>query len=355
MNSQERVLTSFQHKTPDRVPLDYCAVPEIDELLIKHLQLKNRDELLRRLHIDFRHLDKWGNMIPKYVGPELPKYEDGTFEDMWGCRIKKVEYKPGCFYEEWVNPPLADAKTVHDVEQHNWPSPDWYDFSAVEEFCKKNNEYCLVGGLGATLDSVGFFRGMEQAMLDIYDNPAVLEAIVNKLFEFKYEYNSRLLASARGRLNILFISEDMGGQDGLIVSKQVLSKYVFPGFKKQVELAHKHNAMVMLHSDGDIHEIIPDIIDSGVEIIDPVQPNCTGMNSVALKRDFGDKLCFHGLLDSQKLLPFGTPQEILIEVQRLIKIVGANGGLALSPNCGFQIDVPIENILTIYDNIGTTC
>ena len=92
MNSRERVLTAFKHKTPDRVPLDYCAVPEIDVKLIEHLKLPDRDALLNRLHVDFRHLDKWGNMVPRYIGPELPKHEDGIFEDMWGCRIRKVEY-----------------------------------------------------------------------------------------------------------------------------------------------------------------------------------------------------------------------------------------------------------------------
>lgn len=354
MNSRERVLTSFQHKIPDRVPLDYCAVSEIDKKLIEYLQLRDRDALLQRLHIDFRHLDKWGDMVPRYIGPELPKHEDGIFEDMWGCRIRKVEYQPGCFYDEWVAPPLADAKTVHDVEQHNWPSPDWYDFSDVKDYCVQNGEYCLVGGLGATLDMVGFFRGMEQAMLDIYDNPAVFGAIVEKLFEFKYEYNARLLTAAQGRLDILFISEDMGGQNSLIVSREVLKQYVFPKFRKFAELAHKHNAMIMLHSDGDIHEIIQDLIELGIDIINPVQPDCPGMNPTDLKRKFGNKMCFHGLIDSQKTLPFGTSKEVIDEARKWVEQVGINGGLALAPNCGFQIDVPVENILALYDGIAAT-
>ncbi len=100
------------------------------------------------------------------------------------------------------------------------------------------------------MDFVGFFRGIKQAMMDIYLNPGVIEVIVEHLFEFWYEYNVRILTAAQGRLDILFFSEDMGGQDGLLVSKKILKKFVFPKLRKYAELAHKYNAMAMLHSDS---------------------------------------------------------------------------------------------------------
>lgn len=352
MTSRERVLKSFRHETPDRVPLDFCAVPEMERLLMRESRVPDRDSLLERLHVDFRHLDKWGAMLPRYVGPAFAEPDDGTTEDIWGCRLKRVEYKPGCFYSEWVDHPLANAASVRDVEEHRWPDPDWYDFSPVEEYCKRDDQHCLVAGLGATLDSVGFFRGPQQAMLDLYDNPEIVEAIVEKLFGFKYEYNARLLAAADGRLDILFVSEDMGGQDSLLVSRDVLRHYVFPKLRRFAELAHKHNAMVMLHSDGAIREIIPDLIELGIEIIDPVQTSCPGMDPAELKREFGDELSFHGLMDSQELLPHGSPEDVLAEAQRLVEIAGSSGGLALNANCGYQIDVPVANVLALYDGIG---
>jgi len=324
----------------------------MDQLLMRELGLPDRAALLERLHVDFRHLDKWGTMIPRYVGPELLELEDGTVEDIWGSRLRNVEYKPGCFYTEYVDFPLADATTVNDVEKHRWPDPAWYDFSPLEAYCRENDEYCLVGGRGATLDSVGFFRGPEQAMLDLYDHPKIVEAIVEKLFEFWYEYNARLLAAAGGRLDILFFSEDMGGQNGLLVSKEILKQYVFPKLQKYAELAHKHNALAMLHSDGAIRDIIPDLIDLGIDIIDPVQTSCPGMDAASLKRDFGERLCFHGVLDSQELLPRSSPEEVLSEARRLVDIMGVNGGLALNANCGFQIDVPVANILALYDDLS---
>lgn len=349
MNSRERVRCSFRHQSPDRVPRDYLAVPEVDSRLMERFQLPDRESLLRRLQVDFRHLDKWGTTVPQYVGPELPEEPDGTYEDYWGIPHRRVEYQPGCFYDEWVKPPLANATTVSDIDRHRWPKPDWIDFSGVAPYCIQHQEYCIAGGIGATLDMVGFFRGMEQAMLDIYDNPALLEAIIEKLFEFKYAYNLRMLEAARGRMDILFISEDMGGQNGLIVSKEVLKRLVFPNLKKFAELGHRYNARVMLHSDGDIGEIIPELIDAGVDIINPVQPGCPGMEPMRLKREFGKSLCFHGLLDNQNLLPFGTTQEVRAEMRRLVEVAGVDGGLALSPNCGFQVDVPIENILSVYE------
>lgn len=352
MTSRERVLKSFHHKMPDRVPLDYLGVPEVDERLMRALGVSDHAALLQGLHVDFRHLDKWGTMVPRYMGPELRTWDDGTFEDMWGCRLKRVEYRPGCFYEEWVDFPLADAKTIRDVENHRWPDPDWYDFSPVEAYCRENDAYCLVGGQGATLDSVGFFRGLEQTMLDLYDHPEIVEAIVQRLFEFRYEYNRRLLAAAGGRLDILFVSEDMGGQNGLLVGKDILKKYVFPKFVQYVELAHTYNAMVMLHSDGAIRDVIPELMDLGIDIIDPVQTRCPGMEPADLKRTFGDQLCFHGVLDSQELLPYSSPEEVLSEARRLVEIMGVNGGLALNACCGFQVDVPVENILAVYDGMG---
>ena len=351
MKPKERVLRSFSHKTPDRVPLDYVAVPEVNNLLMERLALPDLEALLRRLQIDFRHLDKWGTMVPEYVGPDFLRHADGTTEDIWGCRVKTVEYRPGCFYEEWVNPPLAKAASVREIEKHRWPDPDWYDFSRVADFCRRHDEYCLVGGRGATLDMVGFFRGMEQAMFDLYDNPILAEAITDKIFEFQYEYNRRLLAAAGGQLNILFFSEDMGGQNSLVVSRKMLQKYVFPKLKKYAELAHRNNALAMLHSDGAVREIIPELIDLGIDIINPVQPECPGMEPAGLKKDFGDKICFHGVLDSQKLLPFGTPREVAEEIKRLAEVMGVNGGFAISPNCGFQVDVPVENILKVYGTV----
>lgn len=271
---------------------------------------------------------------------------------MWGCRQKRVQYKPGCFYEEWVGFPLADATTVRDVEKHRWPSPDWCGFSPVQEYCRLSDQYCPAAGLGATLDSMGYFRGPEQAMLDQHDNPRIVEAIVGKQFEFKYEYNARLLAAARRRLDILLVSEDMGGQNGLLVRREVLKRYVCPRLKQYADLAHRHNALTMLHSDGAIREIIPDLIDLGTDIIDPVQTSCHGMEPAALKRDFGDKLSFHGVLDSQELLPHGSPDKVLAEARQLVEVMGMDGGLALGPNNAFQIDVPVANVLALYDGMA---
>ena len=354
LSSRERVLTSFRHEEPDRVPLDYMAVPEISALLIKELGLTDRDALLKRLGVDFRHLDKWGTMQPRYVGPQLPRRDDGSYQDIWGCWFKSVEYMPGCYYEEFVDFPLADARTIHDVQKHRWPDPDWYDLSPVTEYCRQDNENCLVAGMGATLDSVGFFRGIEQAMFDLYDNPGIVEAIVEKQFEFKYEYNTRFIEAAEGRLDILLIAEDMGGQNGLIVSREMLKQYVFPRFRKFADLAHKHGCLLMLHSDGAIREIIGDLIDLGIDILDPIQTGCPGMDPASLKKDFGDKLSFHGVLDSQELLPRSSSEDVLAEARRLVQVMGVNGGLALNANCGFQIDVPIANILAIYDGLNAT-
>ena len=107
MTSKERVMQSFRHRSPDRVPLDYVAVTELSARLMERFHLRDFEALLLKLKVDFRHMDKWGNTAPKYVGPEPEIHPDGTREDYWGLRCRKVEYQPGCFYEEYVQPPLA--------------------------------------------------------------------------------------------------------------------------------------------------------------------------------------------------------------------------------------------------------
>lgn len=347
MNSKERVLQSFHHRPADRLPRDFLAVPEVESKLMAHFKAPDRENMLRSLAVDFRHLDKWGNMVPQYVGPPLKQYPDGTAEDYWGLRVKRVEYAPGCFYDEWVDPPLAGASSIKDIEKHRWPKPDWFDLSGVAEYCREHSDCCLVAGRGATFDMLGFFRGMEQALLDIYDHPGLMQAVLDKMFEFLYGYNERMLNAAAGALDILLFSEDMGSQNGLIVSREVLKKYVFGHLKQYADLAHRHGALALLHSDGDISEIIPDLIDLGIDIINPVQATGPAMDIVRLKKLYGSELCFHGLLDSQQFLPRAAPKEITDQI-RFYEQLAETGGLALSPNCGFQIDVPLENILAVY-------
>lgn len=341
-------MQSFHHRSTDRLPRDFLAVPEVAKKLMAHFGVSGHDSLLRCLDVDFRHLDKWGTMIPRYVGPPLKSYPDGTVEDWWRLRVKRVEYAPGNFYDEWVDPPLAGASSIKDIEKHLWPKPEWFDFSGMPQYCREHADCCLVGGRGATFDMLGFFRGMEQAMLDIYDHPGLMQAILDKMFEFLYEYDKRLLTAANGALDILLFSEDMGGQNGLIVSRDVLKKYVFGYLRQYADLAHQHGALALLHSDGDISEIIPDLIDLGIDIINPVQATGPSMDIVRLKKLYGSDLCFHGLLDSQQFLPCATPGEIADKISFFGKLAGETGGLALSPNCGYQIDVPLDNILTVY-------
>jgi uroporphyrinogen decarboxylase len=351
MNSRERLRTAFSHKTPDRPPTDYAAEPELEAVLLKHFDLPDQEALLKMLDIDIRHLDKVGTMVPKYIGPELAPEKDGIIEDMWGYKLKKIEYCPGCFYYEFIDPPLVDAVTVADIDAHRWPQPDWYDFSDVEDFCLKNREYALFAGLGSTLDSVSFFRGMEKSMLDLYDNSDIVEAIVKKQFEFKYEYNRQILEAAKGNIDVLLISEDMAGNSGLLVDRNTLKKYVYPLFKKFADLGHKHGAFVMLHSDGDIHQIIPDLIDLGIDVINPVQITLPGMDGKKIKKEHGDRICFHGLLDGQDLMPFSAPEKIKKEVRHIIDVMGENGGLAIAPSNNLQFDVPPENVFAAYQAV----
>ena len=344
MNSKQRVLTALSHKKPDRTPCEYHGTPEVDQQLMAYFKTNNMDVVLYELGVDLRYVD-----VP-YIGPELRSWDDGRFENFWGQVRKPIKNQAGT-YNESVEFPYAGFKTIEDVNNFRWPKAKWFDYSNIEADCDRYRDYAIVFGSQGNMDLINgtaYGRGVEQIMYDIALEDPVGMACMEKRFQCCYEKSEIALKKANGKIDIFFIGDDYGTQNGLLISPDTWRRIFLPKLKAMCDLGHKYDAKVMLHSCGATSIIWPDLIEAGVDIYDTVQPEARDMDPAQLKKVFGDRICFHGTISTQHTLPFGTADDVANEVNQRLKTVGKDGGFIVAPAHNFQPDTPIENILAMY-------
>jgi uroporphyrinogen decarboxylase len=355
MTPRERVMTTLEHREPDRVPVDYWAVSEVTERLKRHFGLQDDEGLLRHLGVDLRYVRG-----PSYIGLELREHPDGTVEDLWGVRRRIVTLERDGYrwsYKHVVESPLADATTVHDVERHRWPSPDWWDYSTIADECERHQRrgYAVVNA-GDRLDRTAQFkpfmyiRGMEQAYIDLIENPKIAEAIIAHIRDYFLEYNRRVFEAAKGGIDIFMMGDDFGTQHGLMMDVERWRRFFKPGFKAFIELAHSYGIRVMHHTCGSVVELIPEFIECGLDILQSLQPRAAGMDLAKLKREYGRYLCFHGGIDVQHTLPYGTTQEVREMVRRQMEAGKPGGGFIVCTAHNILPETPTENIIALFES-----
>jgi uroporphyrinogen decarboxylase len=275
-------------------------------------------------------------------------WEDGRFENYWGSIRKAVRNEAG-EYNEAVEFPYAKFESVADVEKFRWPKIEWFDFSTIAKQCERYCDYAVVYGSPGNMDLINgtaYGRGVERVLFDIALEDPVGLACMEKRFECCYAMSERGLAEGGGKIDIFWIGDDYGTQNGLLMSPEIWQK-----LSKMCELGHKYGAKVMLHCCGGTRAIWPDLIEAGVDIYQTVQPEAKDMEPASLKEEFGEQICFHGTISIQKTLPFGKAEGVAAEVRRRIETVGAGGGLILAPAHNLQPDTPVENVLAMYDAV----
>jgi uroporphyrinogen decarboxylase len=185
--------------------------------------------------------------------------------------------------------------------------------------------------------------------VDLVLNPEMVHYCLDVLYGLAYTNSQRLYETLPGRITHSYVAEDMGSQEDLIFSPQQVREFFLPWMKRMIGLAREAGAAVFHHSDGAIRKIIPDMIDAGIEVLNPIQWRCKGMDREGLKRDFGGKLIFHGGVDNQQTLAFGTVEDVRSEVIENLRILGAGGGYILAPCHNIQAVSPPENVVTMYE------
>lgn len=345
MTSRERVLAALRRQETDRVPLFYRDVPEVEARLRKDLGLPDRDALLEHLGIDFRWVG------PVYVGPPLASGPPGLRRDIWGVEYRLVEAGHGGHWEP-VSFPLETVEDPEALEDHPWPRPEWFDFDAVDGQLARYRDYATMTAPGVAspgvLATIQNLLGMERALTDMYLNPGFYRALADRILRFDLDFIRRFYAVAGRRVDFFRIGDDFGTQRGLLMGRPQWREFHRPGMAAMIGEAKRHGSFLYLHSCGSVRDLVPDFIELGVDVLDPLQVKAQGMDPRGLKADFGPRLCFSGGVDEQELLPNGTPGDVERGVRDLLAIMAPGGGFFLGPTHNFQADIPTENIVAMY-------
>ena len=342
MTSRERVLLAIAHQPTDRTPADFGAIPAVTDALIRRLGVTDAEELLVALGVDMRRI--WFNYGQPDTGPDA----EGYVQTMWGARHRKID--PGDGRPNFISPFNEDT-TVDDVQAHAWPDAARLDYSGVRESCRKHHgEYATFGAPWSPFfHEVGWLVGQEEFMMWMHTKPEVIRAIIDHVVDYEVEATRRFFQAADGLLDIAYFGNDFGTQRGMFISPRMWNEFIRQPLKRYFDASHDFGCKVMNHSCGAIRDIIPSLIADGVDILDPIQVAANGMDLAGLVRDFGDAVTFHGGVDTQRTLPFASAADVRAEVRAYLALTRANGGYILCGSQEFIEDIPLDNILAMYD------
>jgi uroporphyrinogen decarboxylase len=332
---------------PDAVLCDYWATAEVTDRLRKELACPSDRALFERLGIDKLVL----------LGPTHPLAKEDTWHiqslwSIWHVEVTNISYGDGLgTYEEAVSNPLAKAETAADVERFDWPDPALFDVEGMRAKCEAWHSYPILGGCYEPFYLYCRLRGMEQALADLAVNPAVAEAALERIYYIHESAIRRTLEAAKGLIDFIYVAEDLGTQDTLLMSPASFRRFLKPRMRKMIDLAHSFGVKVMHHDDGAIRPLLPELIEIGIDVLNPIQWRCAGMGREELARDFGKSLVFHGGVDNQQTLPFGTPDDVKQEVAENIRIFRRGKGYIVAPCHNIQPNTPTANILALYEAV----
>jgi len=345
MTSRERVLAAFAHQQPDRVPVNYAGNPGITARLLRHYGLAADDYegLLRALGVDFRAVGA------PYVGPRLHEDQPGRHVDLWGIRTRYIEHASGGYWD-YCDFPLREA-TAEEVAAWPMPSPDDYDTSGIAEACRQHDQYAINGaaGYGDIINGNGMLRGMEQTLIDLVtDDPAGL-LLADRRLGVQLQVTARILEAAQGRVDFVWLGEDLGTQIAPIISLATFRKHIRPRYQPFCDLAKAYGIFVMMHTCGSSSWAYDDFIEMGIHVVDTLQPEAREMSPEYLKRTFGGRLAFHGCISTAGPLATGTVQDVVDTVGETLEIMMPGGGYCLAPTHMIQDNTPTENVVAMYE------
>jgi uroporphyrinogen decarboxylase len=353
----------------------YRADPAINSRLLGRFGLDSLEDdwevLMRKLGADNfsdgETLGAFSSYIPKYRGPDFDAAYEINHFFIWGIKPVLVEVADTTDIVFHKNPPLANRDTISDVLNYPYPRIDWFDFNTYKvatdaidqgfddqkeihfsEIRKSKRIFQNTYTMNSIFMTSLFIRGIENMMVDLIANKKYAEILIGNIGEFYLEFCRKNLSMIGNAIDLYGIWDDFATHLDLMISADIWRKFYKPWHERIIELAKSYNLFVCFHVCGNCSEIVPDLIDMGVDILDPVQTSARNMGLDALKRNFGKDICFHGGLDAQHLIPLSTPDQIQKEVKRIKRLFGNDGGIILGPSHYITADTPIENVLAIY-------
>jgi uroporphyrinogen decarboxylase len=343
----------LERKITDRYPLDMALMPEAEVGLRRHCGLNASDDIYDYLGVDIRRV------YPSYTGPSSVR-EGEVVYDQWGVGWVKVRFEGDTYkgaYDEIAVSPLADAKSVDDVLSYSWPDPDWWDYDSLKDMLGPiGGGFWIASGFYSVFERAWHLLGMERLLTDLVLEPDIPLAVFDKILDFYTEQTLRILRAGGGLIDQIDTCDDIGSQRGMLLSPNVWREHIKPRQARfNSEIKRHFPVAIQYHCCGSMLPVIDDLIEIGVDILDPVQTRAADMDPVRLKADFGDRLCFHGGVDTQHILPYGSASEVTAEVEKLVSVLGDGGGYIIAPTHTVQADVPPENILAMCNAVVVSC
>jgi uroporphyrinogen decarboxylase len=367
MTHRERVIAALSHEQPDKVPIDLGStrdssiVVEGYERLRDHFGIQGEapltSQMMRVVDVDegvLRPLDiDTRGIYPG--GPADILIGDARYRDEWG--VERVRPADSYYYDQ-LSFPLAGQISIRNIARYPWPKPD---HPARIEGLKDRLQAIRAGGYAAVLNlpsacvhTSQYLRGFEDWFVDIAADRKLITALFDAVLETSLAMCRAILAEVGNDVDVLMGSDDLGVQGGLMVSPTAYRQLIKPRHRRYFQLMRDMSpAKIFFHTCGSVADIIEDLIEIGVDILHPVQVSAKGMDPEGLKKEYGSRLSFWGAIDTQRVLPLGSPDDVRAEVERRIEELGDGGGYVLGAVHNIQPDVPVANILAMYEHART--
>jgi len=336
VTSRDRVLRTFRFETTDRIAMDVMegyVSPELVDLCARRLGLQDEESVRCHFGIDLRWF-----YVP-YVGPEGKQFSQG--------------HLLGTYSDNVTSRPLRGARTIADLDRYSWPDPSWWDASSIASFRGKYPNHAVVvhcGWIAPFCTACDAF-GIEEALMNVAGAPQLFAAFVERQNEFYVELLRRTCAAGEGLADICYLGDDCAAQQTLMMSPDSWRRFLKGPLRRQVEVAHQHGMFALLHSCGAVREVLPDFIDVGVDGLLTFQTSAAGMDAASIARDFGGKIAFHGGVDCQQLLTYGSQEEVRKEVRRNIDLFSECGGYIVA-NSHVIENIKPENMVAMLEEAG---
>ncbi len=356
MKPKERILATLHRQAADRAPVDLWHTPEIGAALRAHFRVNDDLDVYRALGLDkivWVFMDYKTEVGERAGAQSGAGAECGGSRTMWGVPLKDIQAGVA-HYAEFGAAPLKDFNTPASLDRYPWwPDVARFDYDgAVARARAAAPEFAVIGPWVSFYEIYCQLRGLEQSLMDLLENPGLVDAILDRVETIQTEMMRRFFARAGRTLDLVFISDDIAGQQSLLISPALWQRHLQPRLQRWCDLIHAHGLQVFYHTDGAARPLLKPILDCGVDVLNPIQHACPGMDLAELKRAFGDRVIFHGGVDNQFALPRGTPADVRAETRRCLATLGAGRGGYICCSChNVQAGTPLENIFAMIETV----
>lgn len=356
MKPKERILAVLNRQPVDRLPVDLWHTPEIAAALRAHFGVADDFAMWRALGLDkivWNFMDYRNDAGERSGAQSGAGAESGGDRTMWGVPLKNIQAGEAQ-YAEFGDAPLAGYETPASLDAYPWwPEVERFDYQAAVALAEKASpEFAVIGPWVSLFEIYCQMRGLEQSMMDLIEDPDLVDAILDRIEDIQTRMMLRFFPMVKGHLDLVFISDDIAGQQSLLLSPAMWERHLKPRLTRWCELVHSHGLKVFYHTDGAARPLLGPIIDCGVDVLNPIQHACPGMDMAELKQEFGRRVIFHGGVDNQSVLPRGTVAQVRAEVKDCLRTLGAGGEGFICASChNVQPGTPIENILAMVETM----